>query len=768
MNILITGASGYIGGRLIEALSSGSKNHMLTIALRSKPCKSIQDFSNIRLKNINLESLIELEDLCKNIDMVIHLAGVKAEDCKNNPSYALSVNTLGTSNLLQAAINQKVKRFICMSSIHVYGEFLNGKITEEAATNPINPYSSSHKAAEDMVRYAHNQKQIEGVVIRLSNAIGRPIDSGVACWSLLVNDLCAQAMASNTMVLKTAGIQSRDFVTMTDTCKIIEHLIELPSAMLGDGLFNAGSGRSRSILGMAKIIRDRVFLVTQKQTKIFCKISDLHKSDVYMEYSIDKLIKSGFKFENEAEFNQEIDSLVEFILKNNIQTDSITDQIRSEVSFFKNYLEFSESTMVVESHDLQDGLQTKCQICGNTELELVIDLGTQPLGDKLESINSKYKKDEIAISSYPLAQLFCNNCSLNQLNYICPSHILFGDDYSYKTGVTSELVDYQAGMAMELVDQLNLTQKDLVCDLGSNDGTLLKGFLKQNVKVIGVEPTDIADLANDDGVPTLRMPFGEYAANGVVSKAGKVSLATATNVFAHVQKLGDFIRGLDILLKEDGWFCFENHYLFEIIDKLQYDTIYHEHLRSLSVSAVVNLFSQYKFTVMKVEKTARYGGNMRVLVQKGNHEPLDNSVKDFIKLEKEMGLFKKAKYQQFRDGVIATKIDLLNFLLKIKKENKTIAGYSLPARAITLINYVGIDNDLLPYVVEQKSSLKLNRFIPGTKIPVISNECLEENKPDYLLVFAWHLKDEILFHLRERGIEGICIFPLPEVNLVEL
>jgi nucleoside-diphosphate-sugar epimerase len=767
MNILITGASGYIGGRLIEILSSDSNNHFLTLAVRSKASKSIRNFSNTRLKNINLESLTELEDLCKNIDVVVHLAGVKAQDCKINPAYAISVNSLGTSNLLQAAINQKVKRFICMSSIHVYGELLNGKVTEETSTNPINPYASSHKAAEDMVRYAHHEKQIEGVVIRLSNAIGPPIDSSVPCWSLLVNELCTQAITSNVMVLKTAGIQSRDFITMTDTCKIIEHLIELPSAMLGDGLFNAGSGRSRSILGMAKIIRDRIFLSTQKNTKIYCKISDLHKSDVYMKYSIDKLIKSGFELESKANFNQEIDSLVKFILKSKIKADSIANQIKSERDFSKKYLEFRESNMFVERHDLQDGFQSECQICGNKELELVIDLGSQPLGDKLESINSK-KEDEIAIASYPLAQVYCNNCSLNQLNYICPSHILFGDDYSYKTGVTNELVEYQAGMAKELVNELNLTQKDLVCDLGSNDGTLLKGFLKQNVKVIGVEPTDIADLANDDGINTLRMPFGEYAANGVVSKVGKVSLATATNVFAHVQKLGDFIRGLDILLKDDGWFCFENHYLFEIIDKLQYDTIYHEHLRSLSVSAVVNLFSQYKFTVMKVEKTTRYGGNMRVMVQKGKHERVNNSVEEFIKLEREMGLFTYAKYQQFRDGVIATKIDLLNFLLKIKKENKKIAGYSLPARAITLINYVGIDNDLLPYVVEQRSSLKLNRFIPGTKIPVISNECLEENKPDYLLVFAWHLKDEIIYHLRERGIKGICIFPLPEVNLVEL
>ena len=292
--------------------------------------------------------------------------------------------------------------------------------------------------------------------------------------------------------------------------------------------------------------------------------------------------------------------------------------------------------------------------------------------------------------------------------------------------------------------------------------------MKQGVEVIGVEPTDIADMANQDGVPTLRMPFGEDAAHTVVSKVGEATLATATNVFAHVQQLGDFIRGLDILLNEDGWFCFENHYLGSILDSFQYDTIYHEHLRSLSVSAVKNLFSQYNFSLVSVQQASRYGGNIRVLVRKGKHDSIDGSIEEFLKKEKELGFFQQDTYDQFRENAISTKVDLLKILIDLKKEGKSVAGYSLPARAMTLINYVGIDHDLLPYVVEQKTSLKLNRFVPGTRIPVISNECLETNNPDYLLVFAWHLKDEIMEHLRSRGLKGRCIFPLPEVTMIEL
>jgi len=418
----------------------------------------------------------------------------------------------------------------------------------------------------------------------------------------------------------------------------------------------------------------------------------------------------------------------------------------------------------MNKHDLLDGPQKGCQICGNQALKTVIDLGVQPLADKLKPIHMEYEEEIF----YPLEQKWCDKCGLNQLGYITPANVMFGKNYNYKTGVTNELVIYQKLMAEELISSLKLKSTDLVCDLGSNDGTLLKGFKSQGVRVFGVEPTDIADLANSNGIPTLRMPFGEKAAQKIINIEGNATLATATNVFAHVQQLGDFLRGLEILLCKDGWFCFENHYLSEIISLTQYDTIYHEHLRSLSVSAILNLFSQYNFSILKIQETARYGGNIRVLVRKGNHPPLDSSIEEFLRKENELGYFKQSTYDSFKKRVNLSKTNLLKKLIEIKEQNKTVAGYSLPARAVTLINYVGLNEDLLPFVVEQSESLKLNKFIPGTRLPVISNACLEKDCPDFLIIFAWHLKDEIINHLRLRGIKSTCIIPLPEVQLIEL
>ena len=345
---------------------------------------------------------------------------------------------------------------------------------------------------------------------------------------------------------------------------------------------------------------------------------------------------------------------------------------------------------------------------------------------------------------------------------------MFGDNYNYKTGVTKELVEYSAIFASNLVEELELKNTDLVCDLGSNDGTLLKGFKSCGVKIYGVEPTDVADLANADGIPTLRAPFGVKAAEDIVNKIGNASLATATNVFAHVQDLGDFLKGLSVLLREDGYFCFENHYLTSIINDNQYDTIYHEHLRSLSLSAIKKLFGFYDFTVVKAVQTARYGGTIRVLVRKGANQESDSSVDDLITKEKEMGLFDGKLYASFKEKALNSKLELLKLLIDLKQANKEVIGYSLPARAMTLINYVGIDKDLLSYIVEQPGSLKLNKYVPGTRIPVLSNECLESNQPEYMLIFAWHLKKEILKHLRGRGIKGKCIIPLPRVEIIDL
>jgi C-methyltransferase. len=207
-------------------------------------------------------------------------------------------------------------------------------------------------------------------------------------------------------------------------------------------------------------------------------------------------------------------------------------------------------------------------------------------------------------------------------------------------------------------------------------------------------------------------------------------------MFAHMATLGEVISGIESLLKSDGVFVFENHYLLDVIQGGQFDTIYHEHLRTYSLKSLIKLFSYYNFTITDVERGTRYGGNIRVHVTKGKNRDVSKNVELLLKLEEEFGLYKLETYRKFAERVKRAKNDFMNFILKIKTEGKTIVGNSCPGRSVTLLNYYGVDGDLLPYIAEQPTSLKLNLFLPGKHMPIVNNEIMIKEQPDYVVLLA--------------------------------
>jgi hypothetical protein len=238
-------------------------------------------------------------------------------------------------------------------------------------------------------------------------------------------------------------------------------------------------------------------------------------------------------------------------------------------------------------------------------------------------------------------------------------------------------------------------------------------------------------------------------------------------MFAHMSTIGEVISGIELLLKPDGVFVFENHYLLDVIQGGQFDTIYHEHLRTYSLKSLIKLFSYYNFTVTDVERGTRYGGNIRVHVTKGKNRNVSERVELLLKLEEEFGLYQIETYQKFTDRVKQAKNDFMNFILKIKSEGKTIVGNSCPGRSVTLLNYYGVDSELLPYIAEQSTSLKLDKFLPGKHIPIVNNEILIKEQPDYVVLLAWHYAQPIMDQLKERGLKSNFIIPLPDMTLLE-
>jgi hypothetical protein len=245
-----------------------------------------------------------------------------------------------------------------------------------------------------------------------------------------------------------------------------------------------------------------------------------------------------------------------------------------------------------------------------------------------------------------------------------------------------------------------------------------------------------------------------------VESRGRAKVVTATNVFAHMATLGRFIRALEILLDDDGVFVLENHYLVEIMRTGQFDTIYHEHLRSYSAKSILTLFNFYDFTVMDMRQVARYGG-------KGRNRPVKSSVGQMLQLEKDFGLEDPGCYAAFRTRADKGKFDLLRLALKCHDEGRSFVGNSCPGRASTLLNYCGIDRSLMPFICEQPTSLKLGLHLPGKHIPIVNNQRLIDEQPDYVVLLAWHYGEAIAAQLRARGLRSRLVMPLPELQIVD-
>ena len=419
--------------------------------------------------------------------------------------------------------------------------------------------------------------------------------------------------------------------------------------------------------------------------------------------------------------------------------------------------------MVAEiDHDIPVGPIEHCQVCGSADLELVIDLGHQPLCDSLLSAEQLNQPEQ----SFPLRLYRCLQCSLAQIDYAVDGSTVYHREYPYKSGVTKELVEYQGESSKTTINDFSIEPNSLVVDIGSNDGTLLKGFKAQGMRVLGVEPTNIAKLANEDGIETIQEFFVEKLAHEIVQEHGQASVVSSTNMFAHMTALGEVTRGIRTLLKDGGIFVCEIHYLLEIIRGGQYDTIYHEHLRSYSLKSLITLLEMYDFTVVDARQVNRYGGSLRIYAAKGKGHPVRDSVAKLLAEEEAFGLYRPEPYEKFRENAKTTRWDLVSMAMDAKRSGASFVGNSCPGRSSTLLNYCGIDRELMPYIAEQPTSLKLGLHLPGKHIPVVDNEILFREQPDYVVLLAWHYWEPISQQLRDRGLESKLVMPLPDVKVL--
>lgn len=401
-----------------------------------------------------------------------------------------------------------------------------------------------------------------------------------------------------------------------------------------------------------------------------------------------------------------------------------------------------------------------CQICDSADLESVLFLGYLPPVNTMPKIGER----PVEQPAYPAELLRCRKCSLVQLGLVVDPGILFPPTYPYTSGTTRILRENFAELSDEAHGLFSLTPKDLVVDIGSNDGTLLQNFAEAGHKVFGIEPTNAGKLARDKGILTLTSFFDRSAAEKVVAELGRARVVTAANVFAHIEDVHAVVDNVLHMLSDDGLFVTESHYVASLLETVQYDTIYHEHLRYYSLGSLSALLGAHGLEIVHAKKIPTHGGSIRVYSARKGAYPARPSVAAIHDDEKKS--LSDAAFEKFRNEVVDSKLGLLGMLRDLKKGGARVYGIGAPSRASTLISYVGLDAGILDCVLEIKGSYKIGKYVPGTLVPVVDEERLFSDKPEVALLLSWHIADELMPKLRARGFHGKFLIPLPSPRLV--
>jgi 2-polyprenyl-3-methyl-5-hydroxy-6-metoxy-1,4-benzoquinol methylase len=408
-------------------------------------------------------------------------------------------------------------------------------------------------------------------------------------------------------------------------------------------------------------------------------------------------------------------------------------------------------------------LLPKCRLCGAELTRTFVDLGMSPL---CESYVDPSRLDAPE-TFYPLHVRICESCLLVQLPAYVAGEDIFSD-YAYFSSYSDSWVAHARNYAQMMIGRLGLTPGSLVTEVASNDGYLLQHFLAQDIPVLGVEPAaNVAEVARERGIRTVVEFLGTETGQQIARQYGRADLVAGNNVFAHVPDIRGFAAGLRALVKDSGVVTLEFPHLLRLIERRQYDTIYHEHYQYLTLRTAAQALDSAGLRVVDVDELSTHGGSLRVYARPAEAagEP-SARVKEVLAAEEAAGLHTVAGHLGFAREVLQIKSDLLNFLLTAAAEGRSVAGYGAPGKGNTLLNHCGIRSDLLAYTVD-RSPWKQGKFLPGTHIPIHAPERLAETRPDYVLVLPWNLREEIsqqLEYVREWG--GRLVFPIPELQVI--
>ena len=406
-----------------------------------------------------------------------------------------------------------------------------------------------------------------------------------------------------------------------------------------------------------------------------------------------------------------------------------------------------------------------CRFCKEELKDVFIDLVNSPPSNSFLTMQQLNEPEVF----FPLKVYTCNNCFLVQVDEYKKSDAIFDDEYVYFSSFSSSWLAHAKKYTEKMIDRFGFSDKSQVIEIASNDGYLLQYFKQKNIPVLGIEPTaNTAKVAEEKGIESITEFFGTRLAKKLVDQGRKADLLLGNNVLAHVPDIVDFIAGMKLILKEGGIITMEFPHLMQLVDNNQFDTIYHEHFSYLSFFTVKQIFSSQGLDLFDVEEIPTHGGSLRIYGKhsEDNTRPISRNVDLLLEKEIAKGMNSLSYYQNFQQKALQVKLGFNGFLTEQKLLNKKVAGYGAAAKGNTLLNYCGIKNDQIDYVVDANPH-KQNKWLPASHIPVVNEAYLKESKPDYVIIFPWNLKDEIVKQLSYiKDWDGKFVVPIPELEVI--
>ena len=407
----------------------------------------------------------------------------------------------------------------------------------------------------------------------------------------------------------------------------------------------------------------------------------------------------------------------------------------------------------------------KCRHCQNKLNLAMVDLASSPPSNALLT-KAMLKGLE---KWYPLHILVCESCWLVQTDDFTDAEELFSDDYAYFSSYSSSMLTHAKEYVNAMVNRFFLNEKSMVIEVAANDGYLLQYVKKKSIPCFGIEPTkSTANAAREKGIKIVEKFFGAALGKQLADEGRKADLMLANNVLAHVPDINDFVAGFSNLLKDNGVATFEFPHLLNLINLNQFDTIYHEHFSYLSLISVNKIFKANGLSIFDVQEISTHGGSLRVYAQRTDTASYEVSEQFLLLLKKEhdLGMGKSNFYSNFQDKANKVKYDLTKFLIQAKESNKIVIGYGAAAKGNTLLNFAGIKKDLLSCVVD-KNPTKQNKFLPGSRIPILNEDVIVKIKPDYILILPWNLRNELISQLGYiRDWQGKFVIAVPKLEVI--